>query len=147
MAILKALFGSSQKADTPINPYWQRSVNMKYMPLFTVARKPEMLQGREGVFIIWGTNRVGWIYCGYHKDMARAVDLAANSYKILECKHPDATLCFSWAIIRSDAQAGVVKYLRQELSFAVSDPDLDEIFGMSPSAIAMSNPIAVLPPG
>ncbi|MCF8483175.1 MAG: hypothetical protein K9H25_22345 [Rhodospirillum sp.] len=146
MSFLSAIFGARTPAK-PADPYWQRNSALRYARLLQLYGRTERLSGRGGVFITWNTGVKGrWIYCGHCTDMALAVRELCDAPKAREYEARSA-LFFTWAPIKPELRDGAVKYLRETLSFALEDSDLDQVFGLSPARIKAAKDVPVLPPG
>ncbi|CCG08414.1 hypothetical protein [Pararhodospirillum photometricum] len=150
MSFLDSLFGASPSPappPAPLDPFWKRNANLKYVPLMALASRPQPLRGRAGVFVLWiiGT-RPAWVACGPSTDLEETVLRLADTPSIQEWERR-GSLVFTWAPIVADKRDGVTAYLRTTLPFKGLSDTLDRALGIDPEKIRRASPVPVLPPG
>lgn len=143
-----ALFGKSKKTSLPPGPPrdigWMRSPKNKYYNFLNLEPEEVGLSGVSGVYVIWhGGLRPEWIYIDHTDNLAQTFeDLRGNREIIDFDRH--GSLFVTWAEIRPEFQAGVVKYLNQVIPPIISPP-VDEDAEEDENEDV--DPISVFPPG
>ena len=142
------LFGKSKKTSLPpgqpSNVGWVRSPKNRYYHFLNLEPEEVGLRGVSGVYVIWHAGlRPEWIYIDRSDDLAKAFrEIRANREIIEFDRH--GSLFVTWAQIRPEFQAGVVKYLNQVIP-PIIGPLIDEDAEEDEDEDVA--PITVFPPG
>jgi len=132
-------FGKSKPALGPAeDPKWSRSASGHFRRFINLDPEAEGLAGKSGVFVVWhGGLRPRWVYIGSSADLARALHDVADDDEVMNFE-VNGGLFVTWALIRDEFQAGVVKYLNEAMDPLVENPA---------AFTGQADPIAVVFPG
>ena len=142
------LFGKSKKTSLPPGPPrnigWVRSPKNRYYNFLNLEPEEVGLSGTSGVYVIWHAGlRPEWIYIDRSDDLAKAFqEIRANRAIIAFDRH--GSLFVTWAEIRPEFQAGVVKYLNQVIPPIIGPLKDEDAEGGGDEDV---DPISVFPPG
>jgi hypothetical protein len=108
---------------TPAAVDWVRSPKGRFYSLISFNSEVDWLKGVSGVFVIWHAGvKPTWVYVGRSGDLAATLRLMAQDEEIL-FYHKFGGLMVSWAPIKEEFQAGVLKYLTQAMTPLIENPD------------------------
>ncbi len=105
----------------PQDPKWARSPAGHFYRLIKI--KPEALKGQSGVYVVWHAGiKPEWVFVGHDDDLESAFENIIANKEIMDLEIRGG-LYASWAIIRREFQAGVVRYLIDNLKPLVQNPN------------------------
>lgn len=133
------IFGPSEKKPLPPPApiSWVRNRNGNFFKLVTLNAAKAGIAG-GGVFVVWHSGvKPHWVMVGQSDDLARTIDALRDDMELLEYDARGG-LFVSWALIKPEYRAGIVKYLHDTM-----EPLLER----GGSIDAKVEPIPVLAPG
>ena len=121
----------------PLDPNWARNRRGKFHRLLHLDPVVEGLRGVGGVYVIWHSGvKPEWVFVGRTDDMSGAIERANDQEEIMDYEK-NGGLFVTWSPIFKNRQAGVVRYLHENLQPVVENPEAKSI---------KDGPIAVVPP-
>lgn len=109
----------------PQDPKWVRTPKGRFHNLITFDPDAAGLSGTSGVFVVWhGGVKPHWVYVGCSENLAAAIDAILDDEDVLSY-HRRGGLFVTWSTIKSDYQAGVVRYLQAVMKPKVENPHID----------------------
>lgn len=133
------IFGPSEKKPLPpAAPIsWVRNRNGNFCKFVTLRADRAGIAG-GGVFAIWHSGaKPRWVMVGESDDLAKTIGGLSDDTELLQY-NASGGLFISWALIKPEYRAGIVKYLRESMKPLIErgQPIDDKI-----------EPIPVLAPG
>ena len=103
------------------DPQWQKGANGRFHRFDLLDPEAEGLDNFGGVFVLWHAgSRPEWVYVGRSGDLARAFHELALDEDVMDYDRRGG-LYVTWAPIREEFQAGVVRFLTEELKPVVEN--------------------------
>lgn len=110
-------------SGTPTAIEWTRGPKGRFYNLIAFNSDVEGLRGVSGVFVIWhGGVKPTWVYVGRTHDLAGSLKQLADDEEITFYNRFGG-LFVTWATIKEEFQAGVLKYLAEAMHPLVENPD------------------------
>lgn len=111
------IFGSNEQKLPPAPPApisWVRNRNGNFSKLVTLNTTKSGVVG-GGVFVIWHSGvKPHWVTVGHSDDLAKDIDALRDDPEVL-LYDTRGGLFVSWALIKSEYRAGIVKYLNETM--------------------------------
>lgn len=117
------LFARGKSAGRPpVDPQWVRTPKGSFYRFNTFNPETAGIRGIGGVYVVWHSGaRPRWVAVGQAVDLAKALDALLDDDEVMS--HSIAGLYVTWAPIKPEYRAGVVKYLAEAMSPVVAPPD------------------------
>jgi hypothetical protein len=112
-----SIFGTKDRkpppsALVPLN--WARNKNGNFSKFVTLSVKRSGIAG-GGIFVLWHSGtKPRWVMVGASADLAKDIDKLLDDPELLEY-NVHGGLFVSWAPVRPEYHAGVIKYLRESM--------------------------------
>ncbi len=105
------------------DPKWVLSRLGRFHRLAYLYPEDEGLEGVSAVYVMWHAgSRPQWVYVGSTPDLAKALNAHADD-PALAAHDARGGLFVTWALVRDEYQAGVVRFLIDELKPIVDNPN------------------------
>jgi hypothetical protein len=134
-----SIFGTKDKKppSAPVPLSWVRNKNDKFHKFVTLDVERAGVKG-GGIFILWHSGaKPRWVMVGASADLAGDIAKLLDDQELLQY-NAHGGLFLSWAPVRPEYHAGVIKYLRESMK-----PLIDR----GPPSPADVDPIPVTAPG
>lgn len=116
------LFARGKSAGRrPVDPQWVRNPKGSFYRFNTFDPESAGLRGIGGVYVVWHSGmKPRWVAVGQADDLAKALDALFDDEDVMS--HSVHGLYVTWAPIKAEYRAGVVKFLAEAMSPAVPPP-------------------------
>jgi hypothetical protein len=136
------IFGSKNEKPPPLSGLvplsWVRNKNGNFFKFATFDPARAGLSG-GGIFVIWHSGaKPAWVMVGASADLAKSIGALLDDAEVLNY-NARGGLFVTWALIRPEYHAGVIKYLRESMKPLIDrDPpsaaDIEAIPVMAPGS-------------
>ncbi|OHC82851.1 MAG: hypothetical protein A3G73_03820 [Rhodospirillales bacterium RIFCSPLOWO2_12_FULL_67_15] len=141
-----SIFGTKDKKPPPSAPVplnWARNKNGKFNKFVTLDVARAGIAG-GGIFVLWHSGaKPRWVMVGASADLAKDIRKLLDDEELLEY-NVHGGLFVSWAPVRPEYHAGVIKYLRESMKPLIdrgppSPEDVDPIPVTAPGGAGRPN--------
>ena len=112
-----SIFGTKDKKPTPsalVPLYWARNKNGNFSKFVTLNVERAGIAG-GGIFVLWHSGaKPEWVMVGASADLARDIRTLLDDQELLKY-NVHGGLFVSWAPVRPEYHAGVIKFLRESM--------------------------------
>ncbi|MBM3564776.1 MAG: hypothetical protein FJX42_01520 [Alphaproteobacteria bacterium] len=135
---MSPLFGPEEKKPPPPPApiTWVRNRNGNFYRLNTL-RPGKIGPIGGGVFVVWHSGaKAGWVIVGAHENLNAAITALQEDEDVRQYETRGG-LFITWAMIKSEYRAGIIKYLNESMEPLINrggkdDPKLDPIPVVAP---------------
>lgn len=109
-----SIFGTKEKKPAPAPLNWARNKNGNFFKFVTLRAERAGIAG-GGIFVLWHSGvKPRWVMVGASTDLAKDIGKLLDDEELLEY-NVHGGLFVSWAPVRPEYHAGVIKFLRESM--------------------------------